>query len=562
MTTPTPWNSGQQQNTGQGGPPAGQGVNGHDDMPPQVLAGPVPIPLTTDEERLQPGIAPAGTPVWLTAGKILNHGVQPADIARTLARMSLGRLMWDPKYGDWYAWTGTHWRVSDEGWEDQHIQARRLRDSARKVAGQVADGLDDSANDMAGDPPGGGTPDEVLAYKRDVITDRVGTVVKKLSTRSMQRDILGQVASHQGIMIRLEEHQGRRNVLNFANCTAALDADAWWEHNPADLITHCLPWNYNPQAACPQFLHLVWKMTGPDGDQSPAHRELYEFVLSVLGYCLIYGNPAQLVFFLTGPTKTGKTTVVEIVAELLGEQLAHKSKPVLVTVSRSGDTHDSVRYSIRGRRLVYVDETEAKMRIDVSALKDLSGAGSVPVRKMRGSTEVPTPVTWAMVIPTNQMPSMVGGDDSVAERLVQILCGGETIPVEQRDPGLKAKIIAAEAEGILALLAGYARQYYTRGLSQPEAVRAASAKYMAAQDTVGGFRADQCTAVPLPRQQYAWAVRSELFAAYEDWCGGRGKGLGRNEFYEAMRDQPGVGETKDGRGLDIFTGIRLGQPYG
>ncbi len=393
------------------------------------------------------------------------------------------------------------------------------------------------------------------------MADLLAGVVKRLATKSMQRDILGQVASHHGIMVRLDDFTGRRNVLNFGNCTAALDHDAWWEHNPEDLVTHCLPYRYNPQAACPQFLALVHRMTGPAADQSPEHLQMAEFVLAVLGYCLIHGNPAQLVFFLTGPTKTGKTTVIEIVARLLGEQLAHKSKPVLVTVPRTGDTHDSVRWSIRGRRLVYVDETKAEMRIDVSALKDLSGSRTVPVRKMRGSSEVPTEVTWAIVIPTNQMPSMVGGDDAVAERLIRVPCRGRTIPAAERDPALADKIIAAEAEGILALLVARARRYYACGLPVPAAVQEASAEYMASQDSATAFREDRCSALPLPGQQYAWIARPALFRTYEDWCGGKGRGLGRNEFYEAVRKMPGIGETKDSHGTDVFTGIRLKESY-
>jgi putative DNA primase/helicase len=465
----------------QAGVPAGQEqtVNGHSEQPPQASE-PIPVPMATQEERSQPDFGPGSSVAWVTAIHVLRNGTQGADIARTLAHLSRGRLMWDMTYGEWLAWTGTHWRVSGAGWEDQHVQARRLRDTAAQLTGLVRISADDSANVlMPGPDKKEATPDQVTAYKRGEVTDALDRVVKGLASRAKQRDILGQVSSHQGIMVRLDERPGRRNVLNYANCTVALDAESWWEHDPRDLITHCLPYNYNPDAQCPQFLDLVWKMTGPAEEDSPEHQELARFVLAVLGYCLICGNPAQLVFFLTGPTKTGKTTAVEIVAELLGEQLAHKSKPVLVTFSRTGDTHDSVRYSIRGKRLVYVDETDAKMRIDVSALKDLSGSGSVPVRPMRGSVETPTPVTWALVIPTNQMPSMVGGDAATAERLVRIPCLGRTIPVEQRDPALKSKIIAAEAEGILALLVRYARRYYTDGLRQPAAVRAASAKYMA-----------------------------------------------------------------------------------
>ena len=531
--------------------------------PPGSLNGQQPVPrergerlsLLTEEERSMTEVYGAR---FLDAIGALRHGTQPADIARTLAAASRGLLMWDPKYAEWLAWAGTHWHVSDAGWEDQHRQARRLRDTARRVAGLVRDGLDDSANRLIAPPLDKDgkevTGQELLDYQRGQVADMLGEVVKKLSSKSMQRDILGQVSSHHHIMAYLDDHDGRRNVLNFTNCTVALDANEWWEHNPADLVTHCLPYSYNPRADCPRFRQLVWEMTGLDGDKSPAHWELYEFVLAVLGYCLIYGNPAQLVFFLTGPTKTGKTTVIEIVATLLGS-LAHKSKPALITVSRSGEQHDSVKWSIRGRRLVYVDETKEDMRIDVAGLKDLSGAGTMSVRPLYGKAEVPTPVTFTIVIPTNGMPSMTGGDDAMGERLVRIPCGGATVPVEERDTALKAKIIAAEGEGILALLVAGARRYYRDGLVMPAAVTTASQEYMASQNSVAVFAEERCTGAPLAAGVPASVVRSELRREYIIWC--EGVPLGRNEFYAGVRNLHGVGEGKNGQGLKTFTGIRL-----
>jgi P4 family phage/plasmid primase-like protien len=550
---PPPQGQPDPQQAGQGMPP-GAGPNG------QKAGEPVRVPMLADEEQTSPLVAAQRS---LTAIDILRHGVQPADIARTLAMLSRGLLLWDPKYGEWLAWTGTHWNTSEAGWEDEHRQARRLRDSSRRVAVFVHDGLDDSANCLVPEPPpkSDGTQmseEEKLDYQRGEVKARLAEVVKKLSTKSMQRDVLGQVSSHHGIMAYLDDYPGRRNVLNFTNGTVALDSEAWWVHNPADLVTHCLPYAWDPSAQCPWFRWLVWRMTGRSDDHSTGHTELYEYVLAVLGYCLIYGNPAQLVFFLTGETKTGKTTVIEIVTALLGA-LAHKSKPVLITVPRSGDQHDSVRWSIRGKRLVYVDETKGVMRIDVAALKDLSGGRTMSVRKMRASSEVQSPITFTIVIPTNDMPSMLGGDSAVAERLVKIPCGGETVPVAERDPALADKIIAAEAPGILALLVYYARRYYREGLPRPAVVTTASQEYMESQNSVAVFQEERCTSEPLPGKAVAQVERSGLFGAYTSWCGGP-QHLGRNEFYDEVRKLPGVKEAKDGRGVMVFTGIRLQTP--
>jgi P4 family phage/plasmid primase-like protien len=515
------------------------------------------VAMLADEERASPQVP--GAPM-LCAIDILENKTEPADIARTIAHFSRGRFLWDPKYAEWWAWTGTHWNISDDGWEDEHRQARRLRDTARKVASNVRRGHDDSANHLVPDPGPKVLKGEPLEeYQRRMVAHMLGEVATRLSTKAAQRDILGQVSSHHHIMATLDDHRGNRNVLNFATCTVSLETDAAWAHRPEDLVTHCLPYAYDPSAPCPVFRWLVWRMTGAEEDTSAGHRELFEFVLRVLGYCLIYGNPAQLVFFLTGPTKTGKTTVIEIVARLLGP-LAHKSRPALITVpARGAEQHDSVKWSIRGKRLVYVDETKGDMRIDVGGLKDLSGAITFTVRPLYGKGERQAPVTFAIMIPTNDMPSMVGGDDAMGERLVRIPCGGVTVPVAARDTALAQKIIAAEATGILALLVYYARLYYREGLPMPAAVATASAEYMASQNSVAAFAEDRCMNVPGYAGAAPTVKRSELLSDYRRWSGGAAQ-LGRNEFYEAVERLPGVSKARDSGGAYIFTGIRLRDP--
>jgi len=68
------------------------------------------VPLLTEEERHTPG---AVAYRQVGAIGILKHGTQPADIARTLAQLSNGTLIWDPKYGGWYGWAGTHWNLGE-----------------------------------------------------------------------------------------------------------------------------------------------------------------------------------------------------------------------------------------------------------------------------------------------------------------------------------------------------------------------------------------------------------------------------------------------------------------
>ena len=397
-------------------------------------------------------------------------------------------------------------------------------------------------------------PVTVEQYKRRRVAGMLDEVVKRLSTKAGQADIIGRAATHDGIMIRLDDQPGARNVLNFTDCTVSIERDEEWKHHPGDLITHCLPVAYAPAAQCPDFLNLVWRMTGKDGDSSQAHREMYFYVLSVLAYTVIYGNPEQLVFFLTGKTKTGKTTVIEIIGTLLGS-LAHKARPLLITEPPRGELHDSIRWSVRGKRLVYVDETRRRMRVDVSAVKDLSGGTRFTVRKLRAAGEQQAPVTFTIVVSTNEMPSMIGGDEAAAGRIVKIECGGETIPPAERVRGLAEKIASREGPGILALLVHFAREYYRCGLVMPDAVRLASAQYAEGENTAITWRDECCTLQAAAGGPAIREDRGVLWKAYEHWAG-REPHLDRHDFYEEVRGWPGVTEVPSA-GRRYFRGIRL-----
>ena len=89
------------------------------------------------------------------------------------------------------------WNPSDRGWEDQHRQARRLRDTARKIVSGLSTGFDDSAMHLA---PRTGKDGVALTdqERRAEVAGMLGEVVKRLSVKSMQRDILGQVRAHHG----------------------------------------------------------------------------------------------------------------------------------------------------------------------------------------------------------------------------------------------------------------------------------------------------------------------------------------------------------------------------
>ena len=340
---------------------------------------------------------------------------------------------------------------------------------------------------------------------------------------------------------RLAERNPR--WLNNRGGTTDLEKDMTRQHDPADMLTYCVPVAYRPemQHRCPRFLDLVHRMAGRND-------QVANYVLRVLGYSMIGANPEQVIFFLNGPTKSGKSQVLYIVRQILGE-LAIESPADLITYARHG-RNARVENSIRGRRLITISETSARMHIEESQLKRLTGEPVIAIDQHYEKSRLRTPVTWLIIVATNDMPGVAQMDNSMRERMIVIPCGA-TIPVEQRDKGLAERILAEESEGILATLVYFAGLYFQQGLKPPPDVEAATEYYCQRQNLAAQFADD------LLNTGLGWdkvIPGHQLWKACQDW----GKELsmpGRNSFYEMLSGVPGVQrDTGTGR-QPIFRGV-------
>jgi P4 family phage/plasmid primase-like protien len=321
--------------------------------------------------------------------------------------------------------------------------------------------------------------------------------------------------------------------LNVANGTIDLQTGLIYRHDPAHMLAYCLPVPYHHDAKCPRFLQLLWSVSGYD-------REVFEYLIRVLGYCLIGANPEQLIFFISGPSASGKSVLLQVAGDVLGD-LAHNGQAALITIQRHG-RNARTENSIRGRRLVTITETSAFMTIDEGQLKRITGEAIISVDQHYAKTEIKTPVTFTIVGATNQMAVLTDFDDAMQRRVV-VIPGGMTVPYELRDPKLAERILESEREGILALLVKAAAEYCRTGrLDAPMAVQIKTAQYRAEQNTVANFLAD-CTHM-CPGGMTAGGVpaqipMAEAWRVYEKYCRGSSR-LGRNEFHDHMKRQPGI----------------------
>jgi putative DNA primase/helicase len=272
------------------------------------------------------------------------------------------------------------------------------------------------------------------------------------------------------------------------------------------------------------------------------------FMLRLLGYALLGDNREQRVVFIAGPSGSGKSKLLHIVTDVLGP-LAAESDADLICVTRHG-RNARTENSVRGMRMVTITETSERMNIEEGQLKRITGESVIAVNQHYAKRTMQAPVTWLIFVATNEMPSLAGFDDAIRRRMI-VIPGGPGVAVP--NPVIDREILAAEREGILALLAQSCAAYFRDGLKMPAQVQVTTDAYAAECDTVTQFLAECCDPAPsLNGHVPPHVMMSTAWRQYREWAGG-GARLGRSAFYAALASQPGVARNDVSRRFEGIT---------
>lgn len=342
----------------------------------------------------------------------------------------------------------------------------------------------------------------------------------------------------------------RPEWLNCANGTVDLRTGTLWTHRPADLLTYCLPVAFRQESlwACPKFTAMVNHVAGNVPDVA-------RYIWQVLGYSLLGDNREQQIFFLSGPTKSGKSQLLTIVRKILGA-LAVDSGADLICYTKHG-RNARTENSVRGMRLITISETSARMHIEEGQLKRLTGEPEITVDQHYAKERIRTKVTFVIIGSTNDMPSVGDLDDGVRERMVVIPCGA-TIAPELRIKGYADQVLAEEAEGILATLVWHAMQYLGTGrLEPPPDVEKATEYFRALQNAAARFAADMLDV------GLGWdsvLTGHQLWKSVQDWAV-KDAIPGRTRFYEMLELVPGI-RRDTLHGQVVFRQVNWKKPIG
>jgi P4 family phage/plasmid primase-like protien len=370
------------------------------------------------------------------------------------------------------------------------------------------------------------------------------------------RGITKIVASDQRVSITPDAFTPKSYLLNFLNGTYNVRTGELYEHRREDMIIHTINRNLDMDLAkkdlgenAPLFESMIRRMCAAPGEVSPAmHDDRVTAVKRWLGYQLHGSNPEKKLAVFEGATSIGKNQVVEALGDILAEYAYTSCPPSLLVRSRQ-DRHSSVEAGLAGKRLVIVNElTKGQVLDEGQVLRLVNPEGTrVDLRKMRENA-VSVETTWKLTVTTNAMPR-TDTTDQIIQRLAFFPMSQIPVPIPDRDPSLKERILKNESDAILAHAVAWWRQWW---IEHEAGNRNALCLPQEASETLAGFVEDNVTPFEEFADEQCYVQVGNVMDAKEVWRRAvgywedqhRDKRLeysgGRKELFKVVSEIPGV----------------------
>ena len=360
--------------------------------------------------------------VTVTVGQPAQHERPRLDDignGERLARTFGHELKYAVDREQWLAWDGRRWKCD-------HLEAER---KAKLVARQLYDEAATLSRAAANSEDAQNLGEVARAYLKWAKTSSSATGIGNMLTMARSES-----------MISAPFHAFDRDsfAFNVENGTIELHTGTLRPHRQEDRITKLAPVIYEPQAVAPGWERFLERVL-PDP-------ELRAWVQRYMGYSLTGDVREQVLAFAYGNGANGKSVLLDVMLGIVGEY-GHRSDPELL-LAKQGETHQTGTADLEGKRIVVASEIEHNRAWGESMIKRITGDTTITARKMRMDfyTFNATHKLW---IAANTKPKVHGTDNGIWRRM-RLVPFEVTIPPEEQDKGLVAKLLATEASGILA----------------------------------------------------------------------------------------------------------------
>ncbi|MGW7260695.1 DNA primase family protein [Streptomyces sp. NPDC054834] len=268
----------------------------------------------------------------------------------------------------------------------------------------------------------------------------------------------------------------------------------------------------------PRWYSFLRDTFGDDGKG----RETIAFLHLLLGYSVTGDVGAQVLPFLYGSGANGKSVLLEVMMQILGDY-ANAAPPGFLMEKGKFTEHSTELTELHGRRIVVCSELKPNDKFNEARVKLLTGGDTITARRMRQDffTFTPTHKLWLL---GNHRPE-VGTGGYAFWRRMRLIPFERKVPNARKIDNLAQELVRDEGPGILHWLIQGARQYLaTRDpLHGPASVRLATEAYEKTEDHIGRFITERCTTLTNGEPNPDLRVEQKLlYETYGGWCSAEG----------------------------------------
>lgn len=282
--------------------------------------------------------------------------------------------------------------------------------------------------------------------------------------------------------------------------------------------------------------------------------ELQAYLQRLAGYALTGSTQEQILAFIHGPTRSGKSTFLGALSGVMGSYHVTASADTFAKTTSRGVPADLAMMA--GARLVTASETQEGRAWDTQRVKSITGGDEISARFLYQNYFTYTP-QYQVIIVGNSEPEIVGVDEAIMRRL-HIVPFDEQVPEEDVDRLLGAKL-EAEYPAILSWAIEGCLEWIDKGLCPPPSVIKRTEQYRQEEDPIALFLEECCELGPEHE-----VTGKDLYSRWSTWCKRQGEDpKSRKHLTRMLRtkeDECGLSYTRveDGdKNRRGFSGIRL-----
>jgi P4 family phage/plasmid primase-like protien len=347
--------------------------------------------------------------------------------------------------------------------------------------------------------------DQLYAYKAEkgIFDDTGEAVVRRELTNGLEEQYrahaMNEALDHiRGrTMVSQEEVGGEPGLIAAKNCVIDLKDMDSLEHSPDYKFLSRLGAEFDPQADAPRFQAFLGEVVPKESDR----KKLQEYA----GYTLMHwALPYHKALFLVGPTASGKSTFLDTINEMLGDDTVASLTPQQLTGERFSGAE------LFGKWANIRNDIPASTVENTGMFKEIVGGDSLKAERKRKDPFFFQPKAKHLFA-ANELPSTETDDEAFYRRIL-LVPFPETVPAAERDKHLDEKL-QAELPGVLNwALRGLERLRKQGGFTGDRTPAMTQETWQKWADSVSRFEKAALTDgdEPLPK--------SDVYAAYIEYC--------------------------------------------